>query len=218
MQNSGKNFREEIIVKPKTPAGPLNVDDMVLPAITAGGASNANGPSEYAPGEEFYEEESKQGEPIAADKRDIADPLIPVFGDNTIRKVFSRTWMLREEGIGEVESQILQGQVSDVKKGFTASITVIKETIVDKLSGVCLRAIKFLENLCNNCKPNLSGAQEREVSGSSTNTILSTLIEKLGDNLQKVRVAAEDAILAMCEHPCFGVKVCLNAIMRTVPV
>lgn len=50
-----------------------------------------------------------------------------------------------------------------------------------------------------------------------TQFIIQTLIEKLGDNLQKVRVAAEDAILAMCEHPSFGVKVCLNALIRSVP-
>ena len=31
-------------------------------------------------------------------------------------------------------------------------------------------------------------------------------------------MAAEDAILAMCEHPSFGVKVCLAALVRTGPV
>ena len=45
----------------------------------------------------------KNGEPIAADKRGIAMPLVDVFGEPVIRKIFSRTWNLREEGIGEVE-------------------------------------------------------------------------------------------------------------------
>ena len=105
----------------------------------------------------------------------------------------------------------------DENRGFTASIVIIKETIGDKISGVCLRAIKFLETLCNHCRPQLTGPQEREVGGANTQFILQTLIEKLGDNLQKVRVVAEDAILAMCEHPSFGVKVCLTSIMKTVP-
>ena len=64
--------------------------------------------SEYAPGQEYNEEESKEGEPIANDKRSIADPLINVFGETTVRKIFSRTWALREDGIGILEDEILQ--------------------------------------------------------------------------------------------------------------
>jgi len=42
----------------------------VLPALKANAGSH--NPPEYAPGEEFNEEEAKNGEPIAADKRGIA--------------------------------------------------------------------------------------------------------------------------------------------------
>ena len=77
--------------------------------------------------------------------------------------------------------------------------------------------MKLLHNLCVNLRPTLSGTQERDVTRDSQ-VILQTLIEKLGDNLQKVRVAAEDAILAMCDHPTFGVKVCMNALIRATPI
>jgi hypothetical protein len=40
------------------------------------------------------------------------------------------------------------------------------------------------------------------------------LIEKLGDNLQKLRVSSEDAIIAMCLHHAFGTKVCIEALAR----
>ena len=60
--------------------------------------------------------------------------------------------MLREEGIGEIEKQIMDGR-TDGNKGFVAGIAVTKETISDKISGVCLRAVKFLENLCANVRP-----------------------------------------------------------------
>ena len=63
--------------------------------------------SEYAPGEEFNEEEAKNGEPIAADKRQAAQPLIDVFGEPVIRKIFSRTWALREKGIDQIENETL---------------------------------------------------------------------------------------------------------------
>jgi hypothetical protein len=55
------------------------------------------------------------------------------------------------------------------------------------------------------------------LKGATADYILSTLIEKLGDNLLKVRTSAEDALLAMCEHPGFGVKTVFGALVRTVP-
>jgi hypothetical protein len=46
--------------------------------------------------------------------------------------------------------------------------------------------------------------------------LFSVLIEKLGDNLQKVRTAAEDTILAMCDHDGFGTKMTMNALTRSI--
>ena len=46
--------------------------------------------------------------------------------------------------------------------------------------------------------------------------ILQCLIEKLGDNLQKTRVLAEDAIVAMCLHHAFGTRMCLSTITRPI--
>ena len=39
-------------------------------------------------------------------------------------------------------------------------------------------------------------------------------MDKLGDNLQKTRVLAEDAILAMCLHHAFGTRMCLSTVTR----
>ena len=64
------------------------MDNQVLPALRAN--AGANNPPEYAPGEEFNEEEAKNGEPISADKRSIAQPLIDAFGEPVIRMIFSR--------------------------------------------------------------------------------------------------------------------------------
>jgi len=50
----------------------------------------------YAPGEEFNEDEDINGEPITPGLMAIAAPLIDVFGEPVIRKIFSRTWNLRE--------------------------------------------------------------------------------------------------------------------------
>ena len=98
----GLQNNNNLASKPKTLE---DIDNQVLPALKAGAGSN--NPPEYAPGEEHLQDEMKNGEPIAADKRGIAMPLVDVFGEPVIRKIFSRTWNLREEGIGEVEGQII---------------------------------------------------------------------------------------------------------------
>ena len=35
-----------------------------------------------------------------------ADPLIPIFGEETVKKVFSKKWVVREEGLKECEDFI----------------------------------------------------------------------------------------------------------------
>ena len=144
----------------------------------------------------------------------MAQPLINVFGESPIRKIFSSTWGLREDGIAEVEDQVLSTGRPDQ---FTAGIGVVKETLGDKISGVVSRSIKLLTTLCNEVRPNLTEAQKRELNGNTADYILSILIEKLGDNLLKVRTAAEDALLSMVEHPGFGVKTVFASLVRSVP-
>ena len=73
------------------------MDDQVLPALKAN--AGANNPPEYVPGEEYTDEDAKNGEPISADKKGAAQPLINVFGEQLVRMLFSRTWGLREKGI-----------------------------------------------------------------------------------------------------------------------
>ena len=81
------------------------MDDQVLPALKAN--AGANNPPEYAPGEEFTDDDAKNGEPISADKKGAAQPLINVFGEQLVRMLFSRTWGLREKGIDQIEDEVL---------------------------------------------------------------------------------------------------------------
>lgn len=77
----------------------------MIPALKAN--AGANNPAEYAPGEEYNEDDAQNGEPIAADKRGAAQPLIDVFGEPVVRMIFSRTWALREKGIDQIEDEVL---------------------------------------------------------------------------------------------------------------
>ena len=67
-----------------------------------------------------------------------------------------------------------------------ASVAVVRHTIADKIIGVCTRSIQFLTALVQRIDPSLNGMQQKEVYGHHS-VILANLIEKLGDNLAKVR-------------------------------
>ena len=97
--------------------------------------------AEYAPGEEFNEEESKSGEPITADIRGAAQPLINIFGEPVVRMLFSRTWALREKGIDQIEDAVLNKNQFDEAEAFVAGVGVVRHTISDKIIGVCTRSI-----------------------------------------------------------------------------
>lgn len=42
------------------------------------------------------EEEGKDAEPLTGEKLKQAEPMLSIFGDSNVRKVFSKTWQLRE--------------------------------------------------------------------------------------------------------------------------
>ena len=74
----------------------------------------------------------------------------------------------------------------DEADAFVGGIGVVRNTIGDKISGVCQRSIQLLTNLCNGSNPSMNPGQRKEVS-NHTEFIVSALVEKLGDNLAKVR-------------------------------
>ena len=103
-------FRSESLEyphSPKTDKKPayLDIENQVLPALQSNAGNN--NPPEYAPGEEFNEEEAKNGEPIAVEHWAAAEPLVEVFGEPINRLIFSRSWTLRERGISEIEEWVL---------------------------------------------------------------------------------------------------------------
>jgi hypothetical protein len=76
--------------------------------------------------------------------------------------------------------------------------------------------MQFLTNLCRNLRPVLNPSLKGELQ-SYTEPIISCLVDKLGDNLMKLRSSAEDSLVAMAEHQAFGITVCLNNLIRPAP-
>ena len=67
---------------------------------------------------------------------EVARPLISVFGEPTVRKLFSKTWQFREEGLNEVEQMVMERKVPDEAKGFVNAVGAIRYTIGDKMAQV----------------------------------------------------------------------------------
>ena len=70
------------------------------------------------------------------------------FGEATVRKIFSKTWTLREDGLNILEDEILTQQQYDPSEAFVAAVAVVRHTIGDKIIQICNRSITFLTNLC----------------------------------------------------------------------
>lgn len=143
--------------------------------------------------------------------------MIAVFGDQNVKKVFSKTWQFREEGIQALESEIINEGRYNESKAFVNGIGVVRYTVGDKMAQVAQRAMQMIVNLCRNLRPSLNSNQKGELQ-FYTEPIISSLVDKLGDNLMKLRTGAEEALLSMAEHPNFGVQVCMNVLTRPAPL
>lgn len=171
---------------------------MVIPAIT-GGAGNQM--TEYPDGEDPRNFE-QAAEELSAENRKAAQPLIEMFGEQVVRKLFSKSWQLREEALGEVEDEVLNNQRKyNREEAFVNAVGAVRFTIQDKMAQVIQRACQLLTNVCQGY-PNvgLDGSLRGAFAGYA-DVVLQTLTEKIGDNLQKIRQRADEAYFAAASHP-----------------
>ena len=57
-------------------------------------------------GEAGIEGEENKVEEISPENMKYAEPLLPYFGEEVVKKIFSRPWAVREEGMKEAEDII----------------------------------------------------------------------------------------------------------------
>jgi centrosomal protein CEP104 len=87
--------------------GPENIDDQVIPAARNKGIPEDGGiigGGDNKP----TEVEDLKGEDVK-----LAAPLIPVFGEETVKKLFSKNWVNRENGLIEIEEIVNSNPDSD---------------------------------------------------------------------------------------------------------
>lgn len=60
--------------------------------------------------------------------------MISVFGPSDVKKVFSKTWQLREEGINNIENAVLNEGGLNEGKAFVNGVGVVRYTVGDKMA------------------------------------------------------------------------------------
>ena len=149
---------------------------------------------------------------------EVSRPLIQAFGEQVVRKIFSKTWQFRDEGLNDVEQMVMGREVSDEAKGFVNAIGAVRYTLGDKMAQVAQKSMTVLINLCKGSTPTINNSNLKGELYSYTEPILSILSDKIGDNLVKVRSLAEDSMIAMAEHPSFGLSPVLTTLFRSTQV
>ena len=67
--------------------------------------------------------------------------MMRVFGEREVRKVFSKVWQLREEGISKIENTILNEGVGNEAKAFVNGVGIARYTVGDKMAQVAQRGM-----------------------------------------------------------------------------
>jgi hypothetical protein len=62
-----------------------------------------------------------------------AEALIPVFGEEVVKKMFSRPWAIREEGLKECEDIVMKSGGAD-QQIFQAALSAAGQAMGDKIA------------------------------------------------------------------------------------
>ncbi len=128
---------------------PQDYDDSQFPGGTNSGARPQTG---------------EQAEEIEGKHMKTAEPLIAVFGEETIRRLFSKKWQNRAKALEEIE----QFTIQNPDQCFSDALAALNVGLKDKIQGVTTKAMQTFENLLN------------MVSGVTMHSMLKTNLDFLG--------------------------------------
>lgn len=124
-----------------------------------------------------------------------------------MKKFFSKTWQLREEALTDCEEAIHDGQ-NDEDAVFSASLGITLRALEDKIKQVNQKGMEFLNVLLS------SQLQSNSASPMELNGIIDILLEKLGENNQRIRDKAAECLLLFCNNPNVGASFVIDRITK----
>ncbi|CDW88088.1 centrosomal protein of 104 kda [Stylonychia lemnae] len=178
-------------------------DDQVIPTLSKG--PGKKGGLDEGNGEGGQEGEEGKVEEISPENMKYAEALIPIFGDATVKKMFSRPWALRDEGLKECEEHIKKN--NSESPVFQAALSAAGQAMGDKIAQIIQRGMSLLQTTLKCCNTQMD-------PGNSSAMVFNQLFVRLGDNNARVREKAEELLLMMAGHKSFGAQTVCSQIMK----
>jgi centrosomal protein CEP104 len=202
---SDNNFYEEEkkMAMPRSPPMPEDIDEQVIPA-----ARNRGGPPEDGGIIASEEGGPSEAEDITGEDIKIAQPLIPVFGENTIKKLFSKNWANRENAILETEEVFNSNPDPDT---VTAALGVAAQGIKDKIGQVVLRTFDLLTSILASFQNPAPGDANFYIDD-----VIANLCNRVGDNNARIREKALEIGIELSAHPMAGHSLVIDHLSRKV--
>ncbi|CAG9321572.1 unnamed protein product [Blepharisma stoltei] len=198
------------------PKSKVSHDEQVIPTMSNG----------RAPGQIFGGEEEENlppnldnpPEPLGVQQSKFADPLLPILGEDLCRRIFSKAWQFREDGLGIIQNEVSQGSSSQIFGGsdnsniYSGVLGAVRYTVGDKVAQVSLKSMGLINTLLNSIAP--TRAVVRGDVPEHIQSILSSLLDKVGDNNARVRESAEQTFISLTRSDVVGVGPAVQSILK----
>ena len=166
-----------------------------------------------------YDEPIYNAEPLTGNSANYAEPLVPFLGEDICRKIFSKNWNAREEGMTTLETETTRdsGVLNSQDPGalFAAVMGAVSYTVSDKIIQVSQKSMTLLTTLLNKPPPKIHNKQELLTYVDSTST---GLLEKIGDNNPRNREMAEECYMQMARHKLVTCNFCVMQLLKNTSV
>ena len=160
-------------------------------------------------------------EPLSPSERVTVAPLIAVFGEDVISKLYSAAWLHREsalqtinrELIGAWENEDAAALGADPRETFhTLCATLGVRLFNDKVANVTCAAAVTLASAAKAYSSLVSSKDVREAIGDS----MSLLVDRLGDTNPRLRESIREALHAFVNDAPGGVVILATALCKPV--
>ena len=115
-----------------------------------------------------------------------AESLIPVFGEDIVKKMFSRPWAVRDEGLKACEDVVMKN--GNDQSVFQAALSAAGQAMGDKIAQIITRGMSLLQ-------ATLKASTSQMEPGNSSAIVFNQLFNRLGDNNARIREKAEEILL-----------------------
>jgi len=206
-----KYSQENIEKETKQIPSKISHDDTILPTLKKNNTGKGI--------EEEMQQQNlpKEAEELTPQHEKLAEPFLPILGRELCKKIFSKHWNLREEGLKTLIIEVPKDSKSkeinyrDPWEGFVTIMGVVSLTLIDRVNQVSTQAIYLLKTILTKKLTNIGTKNELT---TYIEIILNALFEKIADTNPRVREMGEDALMSMVRNPVITCNAYLGVILK----